>query len=197
MRTSMLVLALLAACGEGGGEPAPSAPPEGAIDPDAMCEEHGVLLALCTKHNPALIPVFRARGNYCEEHGFPESICPVHHPERGGRPPGDVRLSADDGAPPHGTLVRFRSEGIARVAGIRTVAAGTRTEAATISAPARIVYDATRMALVNARTPGVIRELRADLGAQVEAGAPLAVVESGGMGADQARVRSARARLDL
>lgn len=41
-----------------------------------MCPRHGVPQALCTKCNPSLIPVFRARGDWCDEHGFPESICP-------------------------------------------------------------------------------------------------------------------------
>lgn len=49
---------------------------------DAMCSEHGVLEAVCTKCNPALAPIFKAKGDWCEEHGFPESFCPICHPER-------------------------------------------------------------------------------------------------------------------
>ncbi len=45
-----------------------------------ICREHGVPEALCTHCNPALIPVFKARGDWCEEHGFPESFCPVCKP---------------------------------------------------------------------------------------------------------------------
>src|SRR5213594_2796022 len=50
----------------------------------------GVLEAVCTKCNPALIAVFKAKGDWCEEHGFPESFCPICHPERGGRPGWDI-----------------------------------------------------------------------------------------------------------
>ena len=66
----------VAACGpaeSGGPEPERQA----SRDPDAMCEEHGVLEAVCTLCNPALVPVFRARGDFCEAHGLPESVCPV------------------------------------------------------------------------------------------------------------------------
>src|SRR5213594_3526518 len=61
----------------------------GAVE-EAFCKEHGVLEAVCTKCNPALIAVFKAKGDWCEEHGFPESFCPICHPERGGRPASDI-----------------------------------------------------------------------------------------------------------
>ena len=83
VRAALLTIALVTACG--GDEPVPVGEVAASPSPDAMCAEHGVLEALCTQCNPALIPVFRARGDYCEEHGFPESICPACHPERGGR----------------------------------------------------------------------------------------------------------------
>ena len=84
MRAVTMALALVLGCGS------PVEPgaydDEASASPDAMCPEHGVLEALCTLCNPALVPVFRARGDYCEEHRLPESICPICHPERGGRP---------------------------------------------------------------------------------------------------------------
>src|SRR5262245_32430681 len=82
--------------------PAPSA---GKADDTAFCKEHGVAEAVCTKCNPALIPVFKAKGDWCEEHGFPESFCPICHPERGGKPA--VALAGDDG-PADGTKVMFK-----------------------------------------------------------------------------------------
>ena len=42
--------------------------------------EHGLPQALCTKCNPALAPVFQAKGDWCSEHGFPESFCPICNP---------------------------------------------------------------------------------------------------------------------
>ena len=58
---------------------APSSVPPGPHED--WCEEHKVTEALCTHCNPALIPVFKARGDWCEGHGFPESICPVCNPQ--------------------------------------------------------------------------------------------------------------------
>src|SRR5213594_1489452 len=71
---------------EAAAAPAPTPGPAGARDlreavQGALCKEHGVLEAVCTKCNPALIAVFKAKGDWCEEHGFPESVCPICHPE--------------------------------------------------------------------------------------------------------------------
>lgn len=73
------VLVLLGACQQS-PTPAGREQPDTSVAPvattDAALCPHGVPQALCTKCNPSLIPVFRARGDWCEEHGFPESICP-------------------------------------------------------------------------------------------------------------------------
>ena len=108
-RTVLLLLTLAAtACG---WNAAPKAQEDkstasAGVAEDAFCSEHGVLEAVCTKCNPALIPVFRAKGDWCEEHQFPESFCPICHPERGGRPAVDVKA---DGAPADGTRVTFKT----------------------------------------------------------------------------------------
>ncbi len=160
-----------------------------------MCEEHGVLEAVCTKCKPALVAVFKAKGDWCEEHGFPESFCPSCHPERGGRPAVDVS-SAGDG-PADGTKVRFQTQETARLAGLRFAKAIERPTSREVVATARVVYDGTRVAQINPRMPGVVRAIRVDVGAAVRAGAPLAVIESAGVGADQARLQSSRTRLDV
>jgi cobalt-zinc-cadmium efflux system membrane fusion protein len=161
-----------------------------AVDGE-LCE-HGVLEPVCTKHHPNLIPVFKAKGDWCEEHGFAMSFCPIHHPERGGRPQADV---SDDGAPPHGTKIRFKTPQAATQAGIATVTAEERPGGARLEAIATIAYDATRRAEVNARAPGVVRSLKVDIGAKVVAGAPLAVIESAQVGEDQSRLSAANARV--
>jgi len=160
-----------------------------------MCEEHGVLEAVCTKCNPKLIPVFKAKGDWCEEHGFPESFCPICHPERGGRPAEEVS-GGKDGAPPHGTKVRFRTREAAAQAGIEIARAEERPGGARLEAVAVIVYDATRRAEVNARATGVLRSLKVDVGAKVKARAPLAVIESAQVGADRSRLAAASARVE-
>lgn len=161
----------------------------------AVCREHGVLEAVCTKCNPALVPVFKAKGDWCEEHGFPESFCPICHPEREGRPAADVASSGD--GPADGTTVRFRTRDTARLAGLRFATALERSTTRDVNATARIVYDAARVAQVNPRMPGVVRAIRADVGATVRAGAPLAIIESAGVGVEQSRLQAARMRLEV
>lgn len=167
----------------------PTAP---AAKEGEFCEEHGVLEAVCTKCNPKLIAVFKAKGDWCEEHAFPMSFCPIHHPERAGRPAADVKA---DGAPPNGTKVRFKTKEAAEQAGIATAKAEERPGGARLEAIATITYDATRRAEVNARAPGVVRSLKVDIGAKVAAGAPLAVIESAQVGEDRSRLDAANARV--
>src|SRR5688572_3404626 len=114
----MIALLALGACGS---ERATSVEESRAPgEPGAMCSEHGVLEALCTRCNPALVPVFRARGDFCEEHQLPESICPICHPERAGRPSTAVAL---DDAPADGTRVRLARAELAEQIGITVEAA--------------------------------------------------------------------------
>jgi len=162
----------------------------------AMCKEHGVLEALCTKCNPALVAVFRAKGDFCEEHGLPESVCPVCHPERGGKLSEDIALGGD-GAPADGTRIKLKTRETAARAGIETVQAVAQTNAAGVAALARLSYDATKLARVNARAPGVVRAIKVDVGTPVKKGAALAAIESADVGADRARLAAARARLSV
>ncbi len=178
-RLAPLVVASALAFGCGRGAPEKAAAHEtkaAAAKPaveGAMCAEHGVLEAVCTKCNPKLIPVFQAKGDWCGEHGFPESFCPLCHPERGGKPARSV--SADD-APADGTKVKLKTEDVARWAGIRTVAAAAAPEGRVVAATVQIAYDATRVAEVNARSAGVVRKL---------------------LGADRSRLTAAQSRVRI
>lgn len=174
--------------------PAPTKPAAAAVE-GAICKEHGVLEAVCTKCNPALIAVFKAKGDWCEEHGFAESFCPVCHPERGGAPLVDVGSSGE--GPADGTKVQLGAKETARLIGLRFDKAVERATTRDVLATARVVYDATRVAQVNPRMPGVVRSIRVDVGATVKVGAPLAVIESAGVGAEQARLQAARMRLEV
>lgn len=192
-----LLLAAPSGCGRGRAEraaqeeartkPGPASAVEGA-----MCKEHGVLQALCTKCNPKLAAVFQAKGDWCEEHELPESICPICHPERGGKPAADV---TSDGAPADGTKVKLKTKDTARLAGILTAKAVERQGGGGIPVTARIVYDALKVAEINARAPGVVRQLFVDVGAEVEKGARLAVIDSADVGADRSRLAGALSRL--
>jgi membrane fusion protein, heavy metal efflux system len=186
----MLALSATTACGN--KDPTKETKSTGAASEGAMCEEHGVLEAICTKCNPKLIPIFKSKGDYCEEHGFPMSVCPIHHPERGGRP---VAKVANEKAPPDGTKVRLKTQDTARHAGIKTVAAERRPGGARLDALASIAYDATKWAQVNARAAGVVRAVKVDVGTTVKAGAPIAIIESASVGADRSRLQAAASRV--
>ncbi len=47
---------------------------------DAELCEHKVPKQACTRHNPALIPSFKAANDWCGEHDVPESQCFLCHP---------------------------------------------------------------------------------------------------------------------
>lgn len=191
---------LLIACSEVSSDPAassrrgvasatsaarPQPPPSGA-----RCE-HGLLRPVCTRCNPSLIPVFRAKGDWCAAHDHPESLCPICHPERGGAPVAEV---TSDGAPSDGTKVRLATPDTARAAGIATERATAAPAEGGLPVLARITYDASRVAIVNARSPGVVRGLSADVGTRVAKGAVLASLESAAVGGDRSRLRAAAAR---
>jgi hypothetical protein len=60
-------------------KPASSAARKAEV-PGAKCE-HGVQKSLCTRCNPKLAAVFKAKGDWCGEHARPESQCAICHPE--------------------------------------------------------------------------------------------------------------------
>lgn len=184
----------VAACRSRADAPAEADEVATTVTEGAMCREHGVLEAVCTKCNPKLAGVFQAKGDWCEEHGFPESFCPECHPERGGRPATEV---AADKAPADGTRIKLKHADVGRAAGIETVVATSRPAAMSITAPARFAYDATKLARINARSAGVVRALHVDVGTRVKRGQALAVIDSADVGADRARLAAAKSRLTI
>jgi len=157
---------------------------------DALCP-HGVDEALCPKCRPALEAVFRAKGDWCEAHGFAESFCPICHPERGGR----ASVVVDEEEPPaDGTKVRFRDADVARMAGIETATAQEERGASAVHAVVHIEYDGTRVASATAPLAGIVKKLFVDVGARVERGARLAVIDSVGVGVDRTDLVAAIAR---
>jgi hypothetical protein len=62
-------------------EAAPKAKPSTSAEaPKAQCE-HGVQKSLCSRCNPKLAAVYKAKGDWCAEHERPESQCVICHPE--------------------------------------------------------------------------------------------------------------------
>jgi cobalt-zinc-cadmium efflux system membrane fusion protein len=197
---TLAALCSLCSCGErpSSGSVASSRPAAPA-SPDALCE-HGVLAEACPKCNAALEPIYRSKGDWCGEHGLPESFCPICHPELGGRPAPKVEAkkpASSAKVPADGTLVRIKAQSVLDGMGLETAKATPATEGVKLVLPARLAYDATKTAEINARSPGVVRKLLVDVGATVKAGAPLAVLESADVGADRARLVAARKRVEV
>jgi cobalt-zinc-cadmium efflux system membrane fusion protein len=180
-----------------------NAPPAPSEDPEAptavltdWCVEHRVPESKCTICHPDLIPGFQAANDWCAEHGLPESVCPICHPDRvpANAPPAPAE---DPEAPPADKLkVRLDSPTAAAVAGIETEPVQRTAGSDSFSAPAKLVYDASRRAEVNARRAGVVREVLVDVGSFVRKGAPLVVLDSPEVGADRSRLAAARARVE-
>ncbi|TAK30210.1 MAG: HlyD family efflux transporter periplasmic adaptor subunit, partial [Myxococcaceae bacterium] len=184
-----------------------------AAHPNDWCGSHGVPESECTRCNPELIPQFQARHDWCGEHSVPESQCAACHPEllrqgvaaprpRGAPPTpaeqgehGDrtPRSDASAGLAP-GTMVRLASPTVAAQAGLETVTATTRPLADEVAVPTRLAFDATRLARVSARVPGVVRTVAVGVGAVVRSGDLLLTLDSAAAAATRADVEAARTR---
>ena len=202
----LLVFSLLFACHVTGCESAPEKPlatrPEKA-DPNDWCAEHAVPESMCTKCHPELVERYKAANDFCAGHGLPESVCPLCHPldppaseggeARAGRPrPTDT----ESGAFAEGTVIKLKDADHAKVAGIEVTEARTTPVGLGIRAPAQVEFDRNAVADVRAPVSGIVREVLVDLGANVEAGADLFVLESAEVGDLQAGIRAAREELD-
>ena len=77
----LLMLAATACKDRSQSAPAPSSAPSASAATVAGRCEHGLPQALCTKCNPALAAVFKAKGDWCAEHQRPESQCALCNPE--------------------------------------------------------------------------------------------------------------------
>lgn len=74
---SLLSVSLPALADEAPSQAKPPATGEAA---KATCE-HGVQKTLCTRCNPKLAAVYKAKGDWCEEHHRAESQCVICNPK--------------------------------------------------------------------------------------------------------------------
>lgn len=84
LASSLLAVSLLAAAPALAADRAPAAKDaaaRAAAPPRAERCPHGVSKPLCTRCNPKLAPVFKAKGDWCPEHDRPETQCALCHPE--------------------------------------------------------------------------------------------------------------------
>lgn len=191
LAAGLLGIGVSAGCGE--GSPSQGSPPvdgasitAAAAAGPALCTEHGVLESVCPKCNPRLAAVFQAKGDWCAEHGFPESFCPTCNPHAGGRPL--LAPAGGDGAPADGTVVRFRTRTAADQAGLETAPAEASDWVSGTEVVARVTWDATRVATVSARSPGVVTAVRGEVGDRVSVDQTLAEVRSAHAAGDRSRL---------
>ena len=188
-RLCLLGIGLLTGCANVSSPPGADRPVRAAADDPELCDEHGVLETVCPQCNPRLVPIFQSSGDWCDVHGFPESFCPTCAPEQGGRPL--IQPTSTDGAPADGTLVRFRTRKAAAQAGLEVASAEETDWVDGTQAVARITWDATRVAAVSARAPGVVSDIRAEVGDSVGRGQVLAEVRSAHVAGDRSRLIAA------
>ncbi len=158
------------------------------------CVEHGLPESSCPVCSPDLVAEFQAAGDWCAEHGFPESLCPICNPQA---PPGEAVVELTSPTIVAGTRIRFRSPAIERAAGIGIVRARGTALAIGVECTARIVFDRNRLADIRSSVPGVVRDVRVDLGERVGEGTELFVLESAQVGDMQGDLRAARERAEV
>jgi len=159
--------------------------PTGGAEP---CEAHGILKTVCIRCNPALVESFKKAGDWCAEHRVPESQCPLCNAAlrerisaefnqkfadlpRSQRPPSPA--CANDR-----TKVRLVSAEMVERTGLTFAEVARQTLTHSITSNAEVAYDGNRFARLSSRVPGVVHEVRVDLGTKVALGDVLAVIDS-------------------
>ena len=172
------------------------------------CKEHGVPESKCTICHPEILATGVAN-DWCKEHGVPESCCTICHPEiaRKGEVPADdtePEVSSDAMTSPtptpgkdprtcqkHALKVQFASKESLDKVGVRLGSVIERPMAESIAVPAEVGYERTRFARVLSRVTGTARYAVAELGASVQAGDVLVVVDAAEVGRSKAELLSA------
>ncbi|CAM2007570.1 efflux RND transporter periplasmic adaptor subunit [Acanthopleuribacter pedis] len=147
------------------------------------CAGHMVPESKCTLCNPELIPGFKEAGDWCAEHELPESVCPQC------KPPGI------DQVPIEQRIVRFLNPEKEQEAGIGFLPIRRGDHDAVLEAPARIEFDANRVAEVRAVVPGLVQAIYISQGDRVEGTDPLFDLVSPEIGEIQAALRAATTKV--
>lgn len=136
--------------------------------------------------------------DWCEPHGVALAECEMCNPKlaRGGTFATQVREPREGECP--NTLVQVTlAPGAAERVGIEVDSAAPRRVTETLRASAETRHDPARFARVAPRVAGVVREVLATLGQEVEASTPLAVIESQELGEAKSEHLQNLAVLDL
>lgn len=137
-----------------------------------VCKEHGAAEAYCTEcgDGSAMGGAFHDDG-WCSTHNRPEDLCEecLRNPDRS---------TADGECRQPLPIVRLASATLAKRIGIETAEVVQEEHTHLLTANAETAYDANRYADVTPRVAGFLREVKADLGKQVEQDDVIAVVDS-------------------
>lgn len=174
------------------------------------CDEHSVPESACVECNHNLVPHPPTFG-WCAVHGVHD--CPLDHPavaqlrtpypvtpddlararralEFTDRPENSPRCKL------HARRIQFASEDAADKAGIGVDVVGTDAVTESVTAPAEIGYDQTRVVHLSSRAPGAVFRVFKRIGDPVKAGDLLALVEAGDVGKAKSELRQAVAVVD-
>lgn len=177
---------------------------------DDWCAEHGVPESACVECNHGLMPHAPSFG-WDAVHGVHD--CPLCHPEVA-----QLRsvptVSADDLARAqraldfttrpensprcklHARRIQFASAEAVDKAGVVVDVVSRDAVTESVSAPAEIGYDQTRVAHLSTRAPGAVFRVFKRIGDPVKAGDLLALVEAGDVGKAKSELRQAVAVVD-
>lgn len=187
------------------------------IEKMGQCVGHGVPEALCTRCNAALIVAFKAVDDWCGGHNLPESQCTICNPSlladksvtpAASSTPSSIQLIPAPELPrsqrppsptcqKHTLRVQLRSPAIARSAGLAYARVERREVTQTLACNAEVTFNSNRYARLSSRAPGVVHEVRKDLGEAVAKDEVLAIVDSAELGAAKGEYLQAQALVNL
>jgi cobalt-zinc-cadmium efflux system membrane fusion protein len=189
------------------------------------CNGHGVPEAFCYQCNAALIPAFKAVGDWCAGHDRPESQCYICNPQldpaRKETPTtetSDAATSPDGPAaataatdgyvsraqqPPstfcstQSLIIRFDSPDVAGQTGLQFTTVESRPIAKTVECNAEVAYDGSRYTQIAAQVPGTVAEVHKDFGDAVHPGEAIVTITSAHLGTAKASYLQALAAVAL
>ncbi|MBY0228369.1 MAG: efflux RND transporter periplasmic adaptor subunit [Gemmataceae bacterium] len=95
------------------------------------------------------------------------------------------------------TRVRLKAPDIASLMGLKTVPAQMQPLQATVTAPAELSYDETRLAKLSSRVPGTVVRVEKEVGNLVREGEVVALIDAAEVGKAKAGLLQALAQQDL
>lgn len=156
------------------------------------CEEHHLYEDECHLCNPELsgdasaAPSTTGSALFCNEHGVPEIECGICQPQ--------LAASLEAGGE---LLVRMPSARSAELSGLTLERPGRGDAALSLKLLGEVRYNGNMRAKVTPLAPGVLLDVRVDVGEAVEAGQIMAVVNSVGVAQAKSEYLSALAEQDV